>query len=139
MKRVGSLALKSLIFLAIASLNFVNAQPQKAPHAVMQVGEKTERIRDAPQDFIVCTGWHALCTASTDCIMNGDEANCDCLMVNETHIVETTAIQDGVLKRRTQAKCTNEHPCDVDQAPVCKAIKYGQYKVDNVKYDWVST
>ena len=92
-----------------------------------------------PQEFVVCTGWHALCTASTDCKMNGDKANCDCLRVNETHIVATTEIQDTAVKRLTLAKCTNKHPCDVDQAPVCKAIKYGQYKVDNVKYDWVST
>jgi hypothetical protein len=71
--------------------------------------------------------------------VNGDEANCDCLRVNETHIVETTEIQDAAVKRLTQAKCTNKHPCDVDQAPVCKAIKHGKYKVNNVEYDWVST
>ncbi len=143
MKRVGSVVLKSLVFLAIANLNFVNAQAQKAPQPVAQVAEKTDssshNFIGVPQEFVVCTGWHALCTASTDCQMNGDKANCDCLRVNETYIVETSAIQDTAVKRLTQAKCTNEHPCDVDQAPVCKAIKHGQYKVDNVKYDWVST
>jgi hypothetical protein len=108
-----------------------------------QVGEKTEnrtrKIRDVPQDFVVCTGWHALCSASTDCQRIGNIANCDCLRVNETHIVATSEIQDPVAKRLTLAKCTNKRPCDVDQAPVCKAIKYGKYKVDGVKYDWVST
>jgi hypothetical protein len=108
-----------------------------------QVRKKTDsnthNSPDAPQEFVVCTGWHALCSASTDCKMIGNMANCDCLRVNETHIVETTAIQDTAVKRLTLAKCTNEHPCDVDQAPVCKAIKDGQYQVDNVKYDWVST
>jgi hypothetical protein len=94
---------------------------------------------ELPQEFVVCTGWHALCTASPDCRMNGDTADCDCLRVNETHIVETSAIQDTAVKSLTLAECTNEHPCDVDQAPVCKAIKYGQYKVDDVKYQWVST
>ena len=92
-----------------------------------------------PQGAVVCTGWHALCTASTDCKMNGDKAACDCLRVNETHIVLTTEIQDAAVKNLTQAKCTIEHPCGVDQAPVCNAIKSGQYTVDNVKYDWVST
>jgi hypothetical protein len=121
----------------IANLNFVNAQAQKAPQPVTQVSENS-RTRNLPQEFVVCTGWHALCTASYDCKMNGDRANCNCLSVNETHIVETAAIQDTAVKRRTRAKCTNEHPCHVDQAPVCKAIKYGRYKVDNVKYDWVS-
>jgi len=108
-----------------------------------EVGQKAEsqnhRIRDVPQYFVVCTGWHALCTDSTDCQRIGNMADCDCFRVNETHIVATSEIQDPVAKRRTLAKCTNKHPCDVDQAPVCKAIKYGQYKVDHVKYDWVST
>jgi hypothetical protein len=102
--------------------------------------QKTDsNISDVPQEFVVCTGWHALCSASPDCKMNGDKANCDCLRVNETHIVETTEIQDVAVKRLTRAKCTNEHTCELDQAPVCKAIKDGQYRVDNVKYDWVST
>lgn len=143
MNRVGSLVLKALVFLAIANINFVNAQAQEAPQPVAQVGEETDsstlKFINVPQVFVVCTGWHALCSASTDCQMNGDRANCDCLRVNETHIVETTAIQDTEVKRLTYAKCTYGHPCDVDQAPVCKAIKYGQYEVDNVKYDWVST
>jgi len=138
MKRLGSLVLKSLVFLAIANLNFVNAQAQKAPQPAAQIGEDSS-THNLPQEFVVCTGWHALCTASTDCQMNGDMADCDCLRVNETHIVETSAIRDTAVKRLTLAKCTQEHRCDVDQAPVCKAIKYGQYEVDNVKYDWVST
>ena len=99
----------------------------------------TRNFIETPQDFVVCTGWHALCTASPDCKMNGDTADCDCLRVNETHIVATSEIQDTAVKRLTLAECTNEHPCEVDQAPVCKAIRYGQYKVDDVKYKWVST
>jgi hypothetical protein len=105
------------------------------------VGEKTDNGTniDVPQEFVVCTGWHALCTASPYCIMHGDKADCDCMRVNETHIVYTSEIQDTAVKNLTQAKCTNEHLCDVDQAPVCSAIKDGQYEVDGVKYDWVST
>jgi hypothetical protein len=94
---------------------------------------------DVPQDFVVCTGWHALCTDSPDCIMHGDKADCDCMRVNEVHIVYTSEIQDTEVKNQTQANCTKEHPCDVDQAPVCSAVKDGQYEVDGVKYDWVST
>ena len=92
-----------------------------------------------PQDFVVCTGWHALCSASPDCRMNGGKADCACMRVNETHIVATSEIQDVKAKRLTAAKCTREHPCAVDEAPVCKAIADGQYEVDKVKYDWVST
>ena len=94
---------------------------------------------DVPQEFVVCTGWHALCTESTDCQMNGDKANCNCARVNEPHIVETTSIQDTAVKGLTQENCTIEHACEADQAPVCQAIKSGKYEVDNVKYDWVST
>ena len=133
MKTVGRLVVASLVFLAIADVGLVDAQAEKVAQPKGQVGH------DVPQEFVVCTGWHALCSASPDCTMNGDKANCDCLRVNETHIVDTTGIQDAAVKRLTQAKCTAEHPCGVDQAPVCKAIKYGKYKVDNVKYDWVST
>ena len=122
MRKIEGHALGAFAFLAIASLNFANAQTEKAP-----------------QELVVCTGWHALCSASTDCRVNGDKADCDCLRVNETHIVMTTEIQDIVVKHLTQTKCTNEHPCAVDEAPVCNAIKYGKYSVDHVKYDWVST
>lgn len=92
-----------------------------------------------PQELVVCTGWHALCSASPDCRMNGDKADCDCLRVNENHIVMTTEIQDPEVKLLTLAKCTVKHPCEVDEAPVCKAIKSGAYKVQDVKYKWVST
>lgn len=85
------------------------------------------------------TGWHALCSGSTDCQMNGDMADCACWRVNETHIVETSEIQDPAVKRRTAVKCANKHPCNVDEAPVCQAIKDGQYEVEGVAYDWVST
>ncbi len=36
---------------------------------------------ELPQEFVVCTGWHALCTASPDCKMHGHTAGCDCLRV----------------------------------------------------------
>ena len=111
-----------------------------------EVGEsaehRTRKISGVPQEFVVCTGWHALCTESTDCEIdeiNDSIANCDCSRVNENHIVATSEIQDPVAKRLTLAKCTNERPCNVDEAPVCRAIKFGNYKVDHVKYDWVST
>lgn len=143
MKKVGSIVLGTLAFLAIGSLSFVNAQAQRAPQPVAQIDAKTanssHHSKNLPQGLVVCSGWHALCSASTDCTVDGDKANCDCLRVNETHIVLTAEIQDAAVRHLTEAKCTNQHPCDVDQAPVCKAIKYGTYTVDNVKYDWVST
>jgi hypothetical protein len=92
-----------------------------------------------PQLFVVCTGWHALCSASPDCRILGDKAECDCLRVNETHIVETSEIQDDGVKRITLERCTDENPCAVDEAPVCEAIRSGRYEVDKVRYEWVST
>jgi hypothetical protein len=143
MKRVESLVIKSLVFLAMVNPNFANAQARNPPQPAAQVAEKTNNsthsFPNAPQAFVVCTGWHALCSASPDCIMNSDKAICDCMRVNETHIVETSSIQDTEVKRLTEVKCTNVHPCDTDQAPVCKAITSGQYEVDTVTYDWVST
>ncbi len=100
---------------------------------------QSRSTNNVPQPFVVCTGWHALCTQSTDCQMHGDKTDCDCMRVKENHIVETDVIQDPAVKHMTLAKCTTEHPCDVDQAPVCGAIRNGQYTVDDVKYRWVST
>ncbi|TGU74416.1 hypothetical protein E4633_02830 [Geomonas terrae] len=127
MKRIGRLVLKPLAFLAMAGFICANAYAQDVPQ------------RNQPQAFVVCTGWHALCTASPDCIMNGDKAYCDCMRVNEPHIVETSNIQDAAVKHLTLAQCTTRHRCDTDEAPVCKAIREGLYEVDNVRYDWVST
>ena len=128
-------------FLAITCIIMIATS--YCPICSAEAGEKRDGKRrnfiGEPQEFVVCTGWHALCTASFDCQMNGDKADCDCMRVNETHIVYTHAIQDMAVKRLTQAKCTNKYPCDIDQAPVCKAIKNGNYRVNKVKYDWVST
>lgn len=107
--------------------------------ACAREGETAGPSKNTPQTLVVCTGWHALCSASTDCKMTGDKAVCDCLRVNETHLVETTEIQDLEVKRQTSSKCTDEHPCAVDQAPVCQAIKDGRYEVDGVEYELVST
>lgn len=56
-----------------------------------EAGQKMDRrghpSADAPEDAVACTGWHALCSASPDCKMTGDKADCDCLRVNEPHIV----------------------------------------------------
>lgn len=92
-----------------------------------------------PQFLVECTGWHALCSASTDCRLTSEGADCDCWAVDETHIVATSEIQDPAIKRLTERRCTNKHPCDVDEAPVCGAIRDGEYEVDGVRYPWVST
>ena len=108
------------------------------PIMLAQGGEDAAATKDA-QMFVVCTGWHALCSASTDCRMNGERADCDCLRVNETHVVYTTEIQDAEARAATLARCTKDHPCDIDEAPVCKTIRDGKYTVGDVQYQWVST
>jgi hypothetical protein len=143
MNRTARLALISLVFLAMGNFNSVHSQarmaPQPAAQAEGRAGDSSRGKGSAPQDFVVCIGWHALCSESLDCQMDGDKARCNCARVDETHIIATSEIQDRAAKRRTLSRCTKDHPCEVDQAPVCKTIKSGRYQVDQVKYDWVST
>ncbi len=123
--------------LAIACM--LGSAMSYSPTCLAQAVEDTRDTSEKPQSIVVCTGWHALCSLSTDCAMKGDRATCDCFRVNETHIVLTTEIQDEAVKHLTQRTCTDKRPCETDQAPICKAIKSGEYEVDNVKYEWVST
>lgn len=142
MKRAGALIVGVSAFLAMASFGIASAQTRQASSSARHAGEASRRgghEMDVPQAFVVCTGWHALCTASPDCRMAGDRAGCDCMRVDETHIVATGEIQDPVVKRLTETRCTEKDPCDVDRAPICKAIRDGTYRVDDVRYDWVST
>ena len=104
--------------------------------------EKTDtagKTKAVPQMLVECTGWHALCSGSVDCQVNATGAECACWRVNEPHIVMTDEIQSPTVKRLTEARCTDKHPCAIDEAPVCGAIQSGHYEVDNVNYDWVST
>ena len=92
-----------------------------------------------PQGAIQCTGWHALCSLATDCRVIDGVAYCDCWKVNEPYVVITADIQDLQVKADTEKACTSVHPCEMDEAPVCKAIKDGTFTVDGIKYEWVST
>lgn len=132
MKRVTSHLFIPLALLALAYFTTASARAQQAAK------ESTHPFPNAPQDFVVCTGWHALCTDSPDCKRNGNMAACDCMRVNETHIVATSEIRNVEVKRLTDIKCTRAHPCDVDEAPICQAIKDG-YVENDVTYQWVST
>jgi len=126
-------------FSLLAITCLVSVAISYGPICLAKTGDSISRSAQTPEDFVVCTGWHALCSSSPDCKMNGDKADCDCLRVNETHIVATGEIQDLKIKNMTLAKCTKQQPCRVDEAPVCRAIKDGQYNVNNVNYKWVST
>ncbi|MDE3201974.1 MAG: hypothetical protein KGN79_13750, partial [Acidobacteriota bacterium] len=143
MTRFGTFILAAFTCALTSNLNVVYAQVHHSQGEKAQVEQqeksKTQNSANQPQDFVLCTGWHALCTSSSDCQMNGDKADCDCMRVDETHIVATAEIQDLPVKLATQAKCTVKHPCNVDQAPICKSIRSGTYEVDNVQYRWVST
>lgn len=121
------IAITAILSLALASLPDVSMAWYKTP------------IKNRAQPSVVCTGWHALCDAADDCEVYGDEANCACWPVKEHHIVETSKIQDLKVKWETQRRCTIAHPCGVDEAPVCRAIRRGQFTVDHVTYEWVST
>src|SRR5208283_1771289 len=93
-----------------------------------------------PQGTVECTGWHALCSLATDCkVVSDQQADCNCWRVNEQYIVVTADIKDEVVKAETLAACTSATPCNVDEAPVCLAIKNGTFTVEGIQYDWVST
>ena len=131
--------LRSVILAGVASMT-IAVVPAALAGPNGKAGERSESAAVGPQLAVACTGWHALCSFTADCQTNGgDTADCACWRVNETHIVVTDAIQDAAVKRMTQTKCTTRNTCDVDEAPVCSAIRDGQYEVAQVKYDWVST
>ena len=122
------------VMLAVMSLGMAS---------VAGTGEKADpgdsHSAVAPQLGVACTGWHALCSGVTDCQLSSEGVDCDCWRVNEPYIVMTSEIQDVKVKRMTEIRCTNRHPCDVDEAPVCGAINDGRYEVEGVNYLWVST
>ena len=122
----------------------VQASPVLAQDEASTSGQEPAAVEvttppGGPQAFVTCSGWHALCSASPDCQVSGGKADCDCMRVNEAHIVATSEIQDPTVKRLTQVVCTDLRPCDVDEAPVCSAMADGRYEVDGVDYEWVST
>src|SRR5512139_170472 len=79
-----------------------------------------------PQETVVCTGWHALCSFATDCkVVSDTQANCNCWKVKEQYIVVAADISDAAVREATLTACTSAHPCDVDESPVCKAIQEG--------------
>lgn len=128
------------VVLAVVTWMTIATASAFASDAHGMPGERSERAAVEPQLAVVCTGWHALCTGSVDCqTTGGGMADCACWRVNETHIVVTSEIQDPTVKRLTQTRCTSKNACGIDEAPVCSAIRDGQYKVDEVKHDWVST
>lgn len=126
----------AIICLTVIALGYGSICPAEGGK---KPGKRGHPHPDSPQAFVVCTGWHALCTESLDCRLNGDMADCNCMRVNEAHIVATAEIQDPAVKHRTEVKCTDAHPCGTDQAPVCAAIRDGTYLEGVVRYDWVST
>ena len=110
------------VMLAVMSLGMAS---------VAGTGEKADpgdsHSAVAPQLGVACTGWHALCSGVTDCQLSSEGVDCDCWRVNEPYIVMTSEIQDVKVKRMTEIRCTNRHPCYVDEAPVCGAINDGRY------------
>lgn len=93
-----------------------------------------------PQAVVECRGAHALCNASIDCQRQGlSKALCPCWNVNEPHLVQTEKIQDELVRLETRNRCTQGSPCGIDEAPVCRVIREGRYRVDRITYPGVST
>lgn len=127
--------------LPLACLALVLATP--GTHCLADVlpakADPAVKPKATPQMLVECTGWHALCSGSVDCQVNATGAECACWRVNEPHIIMSAEIQDPVMKLLTETRCTDKHPCAIDEAPVCGAIRSGRYEVDHVNYQWVST
>lgn len=114
-----------VLALPLASSGLVKAQP--AAPAI-------------PQAVVECRGAHALCNASIDCQRQGkSKALCPCWNVNEPHLVQTEKIQDELARLETRRRCTKATPCAIDEAPICRVIQEGRYRVDKVTYPGVST
>jgi len=139
--RMIALASVSMLVLSFVLIDWAQGGNPESVAGVVAANADGSVLAAAvlPQAAVVCTGKHALCDFSRDCKVSGNTANCACWSVDEQHIVFPSKIQDLEVKRMTQAVCTDAHPCAVDQAPVCVAIKTGKYTVNNVKYPWVST
>lgn len=108
----------------------------------MALAKKPNENRPRPQESVECSGWHALCSLATDCVYDPEppgQADCACWQVDEQHVVATSNIKNAAfggapIKEMTQRRCTTAHPCDLDEAPVCQAIK--DLLEDN---QWIST
>lgn len=125
--------------LACMALVIVGYAPASIADGLAEKRDTAGKSKATPQLVVECTGWHALCSFSVDCKVNATGAECACWKVNEPHIVMTGEIQDPTVRRLTEARCTDKHPCAIDEAPVCGAIQSGQYQVDYVNYEWIST
>jgi hypothetical protein len=101
--------------------------------AILTTGQALAQTA-TPQQFVVCTGQHALCSFATHCELSADgtHASCNCWDVNDTFIVNTAAILDASAKQATLAACTDAHPCATNEAPVCTAIASHQFMVNGV-------
>jgi hypothetical protein len=139
--RVMALVFMMLVCLTYAAATWAQAPSEDAVNQTLSINfyDDDQVSAESSQTTVVCRGWHALCDFATDCEVVGSQANCACWKVQEPYIIETKKIQDPTVKYWTQAVCTTSQPCDVDEAPVCKMIKLGQFKVKGVKYPWVST
>ncbi|MFN7900952.1 MAG: hypothetical protein ACK5N0_15085 [Synechococcaceae cyanobacterium] len=116
------------------------AAPAGAPTQPQPPAEPPLESAAIPQAVVQCKGAHALCNASIDCQRQGkDKALCPCWNVNETHLVLTSKIQDALVRQETQRRCTQGSPCGLEEAPVCRVIREGHYRVDKVTYPGVST
>ncbi len=118
--KIASIAFYSIAAVALAYGSTAGSKPPSE--------HKNNKPR--PQEAVECSGWHALCSLATDCVYEQGSrfADCACWQVNEQHVVATSNIKNAAfggapIKEETQRRCTTAHPCALDEAPVCQAIK----------------
>jgi hypothetical protein len=115
--------------MKMRSIAFVSIAAVLLTYGSFAWDKPPKKHKPTPQFSVECTGWHALCSLATDCKMTSpQQADCACWQVQEQHIIVTTNIKDETfggapIKEETQRRCTTVHPCAVDEAPVCQAIK----------------
>ena len=79
----------------------------------------------APQARVQCTGPHTLCTHAPCEMVTPTSAVCHCVAVNDTYEVSLDEILNGTLQAETKARCTEASPCELNAAPVCRAVREG--------------
>ena len=52
-------------------------------------------------------------------------AICHCIAVNDTYEVSLDEILNATLQAETKARCTVASPCELNAAPVCRAVREG--------------
>lgn len=102
---------------------------------VAAVAATSSAQASTPQDRVLCSGPHVLCSLAPCEIKDDATAICRCVEVNDTYAVSLSEIRNDDVSAATKARCTASSPCSLDSAPVCEAIKRGNIEFGSVRVE----